>query len=105
MSNFQNYLDNAFKNLDINETTELEPVPPMEYDIAKDIGELLASSRRELGLSQKQLSERTGISQANISKIENGRYLPGILILKKLSDALGRRLVIDFVNLEADTEV
>lgn len=41
------------------------------------------------GLTQKQLSIMTGISQANISDIENGRVSPTISTAAKIAAALG----------------
>lgn len=105
MGDFQHYLDNALKKLDVSETRKSDnEIVKIEYDIANDICELLLSTRKEIGISQYQLSERTGIPQANISKIENGHYLPSLQILKRLADGLGRRLVVDFVDVESQTE-
>lgn len=104
MGDFQNYLDNALKKLDVNDTKDNDSLPKIDYDVASDISELLVSTRKEIGISQRQLSEKTGVPQANISKIENGHYLPSLAILKRLADGLGRRLVIDFVDMESETE-
>ena len=104
MSNFQNYLDNALNKLDVKDTNDNVFIPKLDYDIANEISELLVSIRKEMGISQRHLAEKTGIPQANISKIENSHYLPSLLVLKRLADGLGRRLVIDFVDLESDAE-
>ena len=105
MGNFQNYLDDALKKLDVREAKQdANSTKKIEYDISKDISELLLSTRKEMGLSQHQLSETTGIPQANISKIENGHYIPSLLILKRLADGLGRRLVVDFIDVESQLE-
>lgn len=105
MSDFQSYLDKALKKLDVNTTKkEDDSLQIIEYDIAKEISELLVSVRKELNISQKQLSQKTGIPQANISKIENGKYLPSLLILKRLCDGLGKKLVVDFVDFEENLE-
>ena len=105
MSDFQSYLDKALKNLDVNATKKEDDYLQMiDYDIAKEISELLVSVRKELNISQKQLSQKTGIPQANISKIENGKYLPSLLILKRLCDGLGKKLVVDFVDFEENLE-
>lgn len=105
MADFQSYLDNALNKLDINETqNEDNEIEKIEYDINAEISELIQSVRKDVGLSQKQLSEKTKIPQANISKIENGHYIPSIEILKRIADALGKRLVVDFVSIESRTE-
>lgn len=105
MADFQSYLDKALNKLDVNEIqNENNEIEKIKYDINAEISELIQSVRKEVGLSQKQLSEKTKISQANISKIENGYYIPSIEILKRIADSLGKRLVVDFVNTESRME-
>ena len=95
MSDFQKYLDEALGNVkfDKEDTSEKQ-----EYDIASEVRELVFRTRNELEISQKELSEKTGISQANISKIENGYSIPSLPVLKRLADGLGKRLIVDFVE-------
>ncbi len=50
---------------------------------------LLRAIRQDCGLTQKQLSVMTGISQPNISDIENARVNPTIHTASKLAAALG----------------
>ena len=38
-------------------------------------------------MTQKELAERTGINQADISKLENGTRNPSVNLLKRLADA------------------
>ena len=48
----------------------------------------LKTRREELGLLQKDVSERTGIKQSTISKYENGLLQIKPLNMKKLAQAL-----------------
>lgn len=105
MGDFQSYLDKALKKLDVNEPQKNDvEIIKNEYDIAAEISELVQMARKETGLSQKQLSEKTGIPQANISKIENGYYIPSVDILKRIADAFGKRLIVDFIDIDIQTE-
>lgn len=52
---------------------------------------------QEKGLTQKELSELTGIAQADLSKIENGNANPSLKTLKRLAEGLGKKLQISFV--------
>lgn len=56
------------------------------------LGATLADVRHERGLTQVELSELTGIQQAEISRIERGVGNPTTTTLLRLSGALGRRL-------------
>jgi DNA-binding XRE family transcriptional regulator len=50
-------------------------------------------ARRSAGLTQAQLASKTGITQAEISRIEQGRYSPRLTTLYTLA----RELKTDFV--------
>lgn len=94
MSEFQSYLDKALKEVKL---LDIEDKPNIiEYDIELEVRELIINTRTKLGITQKQLAEKSGVSQSNISKIENGTYKPSITILKRIADALEKRLIIEF---------
>lgn len=45
--------------------------------------------RREgLGLTQRDVAQKMGVSQPSYAKLENGRYMPSLEILEKVADAL-----------------
>ena len=71
------------------EYDELEP----EFAIINAI----IDARKEMGLTQKQLSELTGITQADISKLENGNANPSLKTLQRLAAAMGKSVKISFV--------
>ena len=57
----------------------------------------IIDARNKAGLTQEELSKRSGINQANISKLENGNANPSISTLQKLAKGLGKKLVISFI--------
>ena len=57
----------------------------------------MVDARNSVNMTQKELSERTGISQADISKIENGTRNPSLNLLKRLAEGMGMTLKIEFV--------
>ena len=48
-------------------------------------------------MTQKELAERTGIRQSNISRIESGVTSPTVTTLARLAAGLGKKLKIEFV--------
>lgn len=54
-----------------------------------DIGESVRIRRTGLKITQKELSDKTGIKQPTISAIENGVNKPAIETIILISDALG----------------
>ena len=98
MSDFQKLLDQALEKVNltpVGDTPEME-----EYDIDAEVRDLVISARNAADLTQKQLAQRSGVSQSNISKIENGNYQPSLSTLKRIAGALGKRLVVSFEDPE-----
>ena len=71
---------------------EYEAIQP-ELDVIRAI----VDARTSQNLTQKELAERTGINQADISKLENGTRNPSVNLLKRLADGMGLTLKISFV--------
>ena len=55
-------------------------------------GKKIAEARSIKGLKQEVLAERAGITQNNLSRIENGKYNPGLDIIQRIADALDMEL-------------
>ena len=63
----------------------------------RQIMKAIIDGREEKALTQKQLAEVTGITQADISRLENGTGNPSIRTLKRLAAGLGMTLKVEFV--------
>ena len=64
----------------------------------KAIIQAMIDARKRNGITQKQLAERTGIAQGDISKLENGSANPSIKTLQRLADGMGMKLKVEFVS-------
>ena len=56
----------------------------------------MIDARMSQNITQKELSERTGIAQAEISRLENGTRNPSIKLLQRLADGMDMVLNITF---------
>lgn len=56
----------------------------------------LIAARTSQHLTQKELSQRSGVRQSNISRIESGTTSPTVATLQALAAGMGKRLVISF---------
>lgn len=54
--------------------------------------------RKERGITQQEIADRTGIKRTNIARIESGRNAPTIEVLVKLAAALDMELEIRLVE-------
>ena len=90
MKTLENALNEQMKNPEFKEEYEaLEP----EFAIIQAI----IDARKSSGLTQKQLSERTGITQADISKLESGNANPSLKTMQRLAYGMGMRLKVEFL--------
>jgi transcriptional regulator with XRE-family HTH domain len=71
-------------------------------DMRRLVGRNFARIRREKGLTQEQVEERSGFSQQYISGLEQGRRNPTVVTLYELAHAVG---VTPLDLLRADPDV
>lgn len=93
MSEFQELLQEQLKDPDFKK--EWDDIQP-EMDVIR----AMIDARIEQNLTQKELAARTGIDQADISKLENGTRNPSLKLFKKLASGLGMQLKIEFVPMQ-----
>lgn len=76
-----------------------DPEVKAEYDALEPefaIIQAMIDARKSSGLTQKQLAERTGIAQADISKLESGNANPSLKTLQRLAAGMGMKIKIEF---------
>ena len=81
-----------------DEELKKEPQLQAEYDALEpeyDIIQAMIDTRKSQNMTQKELSERTGITQADISRIENGTRNPSLEMLKRLARGMGMVLKLE----------
>ena len=67
-----------------------------EVQAEMNIVRALVDARISRNLSQKELSEKTGINQTEISRLENGTRNPPVRLLQRLADGMDMVLDISF---------
>ncbi len=68
----------------------------------RQIMRAIIAGRDGQDITQKQLAEATGITQADISRLENGTGNPSLRTLKRLAEGLGMNLRVEFVPKSAN---
>jgi len=75
----------------------LEPMSNVTHTVETDeIIQALIEARRASGMTQKELSELTGIAQGDISKLEKGNANPSLRTLIRLAEGMGMQLKVEF---------
>ena len=98
MKNFDDFLENQLQDEGFRK--EYESMQP-EFDVIK----AMVAARTSQNLTQKELAERTGIHQADISKLENGTRNPSLNLLKRLAEGMGMVLKVEFIPKEKYKEM
>ncbi len=89
MSEFKEFLAEQLEN----------PEFKAEYDALEDeyiIIQAMIDARKRCGMTQKQLAEKTGIAQADISRLENGNANPSLRTLRRLAAGMGMKVKLEF---------
>lgn len=89
MSSFKEHLDRHLEDPEF--AAEYEAMRP-EYEAIRAV----IAARLECNMTQKELAERTGLRQSNISRIESGASSPTVDTLARIAAGLGKKLKIEF---------
>jgi DNA-binding XRE family transcriptional regulator len=89
MKNYEDFFKEQMQTPEIK--AEYDALAP-EYEIKKQ----LIEARIAGNLTQKELAERIGVKQSNISRLESGSYNPSVEFLQKIAKGLGKELRIEF---------
>lgn len=90
MATLREHKEELMKNPEFRK--EYEAMQP-EFDVIR----AMVDARVSRNMTQKQLAERTGINQADISKLENGTRNPSLALLKRLAEGMDMVLKIEFI--------
>ncbi len=89
-TNFEEYFSEQMENPEFK--AEYEALEP-EFAVIQ----AMINARKSKGMTQKALSDRTGIAQGDISKLENGNGNPSLKTLRKLAAGMDMTLKIEFI--------
>ena len=63
--------------------------------LASTIGQTIKQRRKELGITQPDLSELAGVSKNTLNQLERGQGNPSLDIITKLAEVLGMELKLE----------
>lgn len=63
----------------------------------QNVAEQYVRTRREMKLTQEQVSRRSGIPRSNIARFESGRYNPSLELMVKMAASMGMKVQIQLV--------
>ena len=84
------YLQEQLKNPEFKK--EWDDIQP-EMEVIRT----MMNIRIKKKMTQKDLAKKTGLQQADISRLENGTRNPSLKMLKRLANGMGMELKISFI--------
>lgn len=84
--------------------TDARRARPMTHEIEEEyaaaqlrfaLGEAVRARRQELGLSQREVGRRAGMTQSAVARFEGGGTVPTFPVLDRLARALGLELRVE----------
>lgn len=90
MGDIDELLQEELENLEFAKAWE-------ETELEYQIKEMLVAARIEKKMTQQELSQKSGVRQSNISRIEKGVCVPTLNTLNELAKGLGKRLKIEMI--------
>ena len=90
MSDFQEYKNEQLSDSEF--AVEYEAMR-LKYEVIRAV----IDARLACNMTQKELAEKTGIQQSNLSRIESGASSPTVDMLARIAAVLGKKLKIEFL--------
>lgn len=93
MSDFREFLNEQLK----------DPAFKAEWDALEpehNIKVAIITARKNSGLTQTQLAEKSGIAQGDISNLETGNANPTLNTLQRLASAMDMKLKLEFLPVD-----
>ena len=90
MSDFREHLNKQLRNLEFKEEWD-------KLETENNMMQAMIDARKKCNITQKELAEKTGITQADISRIETGNGNPTLSVLKRIAEGMDMILKIEFI--------
>lgn len=91
-TNFNKYLEEKLKNPEFRQAYE-----NANLQLEQEIMLTMIKARLQNKMTQKDLAEKTGVSQTLVSLIEREKGNPSIKILQRIAEGMNMKLKIEFI--------
>lgn len=82
-------------DLPVTKNVHTRPVTPEEHTFYRTLIGQLVERRRKMGMSQSELNDRLGMSEAMVAKWESMARFPGAFFLMCWAKALGVKFIVE----------
>lgn len=79
-------------------------VETLRQEVRTQVVERLIAYRKELKMTQQDISDATGIHRPNVARLETGRCNPSLDVMVRVAASLGKKVVISFEDMDIKEE-
>lgn len=72
-------------------------IETQQREMKQNLADQYVRMRKEIKMTQEQVSRRSGIPRSNIARFESGRYNPSLELMVKMAAAMGLKVQIQLV--------
>jgi transcriptional regulator with XRE-family HTH domain len=76
-----------------------EKLKSLQSELRTETMNQFVAIRKELGKTQNDISEATGILRPNISRMESGNYNPTLDMIARMAYSVGKKIVITYEDI------
>lgn len=69
-------------------------IETIQKETKNEVIEAYVQCRKELGMTQQDLADVTGIARPNITRFEGGKYNPSLEMLVRIAVAMGKKVKV-----------
>lgn len=87
---------------DVEEESNVYVIRPNDEKMSVAAGKVFKQARREMGLTQQEIAEASGVKRPNIARLESGKHSPTIDMLQRVAESMGMEMEIRLMEREND---
>lgn len=88
-------------NVDLeDEGTSVYVVKAYQEKMSVAVGKIYKQARKEMGLTQQEVADVSGVKRPNIARLESGKHSPTVDMLNRIADSMGMDMEIHLIERE-----
>ena len=77
-----------------DEGTNVYIIKAYQEKMSVAVGRMYKQARREMGLTQQEVADVSGVKRPNIARLESGKHSPTVDMLNRIADSMGMDMEI-----------
>lgn len=83
-----------------DEGTNVYVIKAYQEKMSVAVGRMYKQARKEMGLTQQEVADVSGVKRPNIARLESGKHSPTVYMLNRIADSMGMDMEIHLIERE-----